>query len=52
MLTPAVIDRTVRAALDEDAPWGDLTSEHLIPADGTAYVTAQCSASPIRVDYG
>ncbi len=30
------IDRIVGAALDEDAPWGDLTSETLIPADATA----------------
>lgn len=30
MLTPAVIDRVVAAALEEDAPWGDLTSEYLI----------------------
>jgi nicotinate-nucleotide pyrophosphorylase (carboxylating) len=30
MLTRAVIDRTVAAALEEDAPWGDLTSEYLI----------------------
>ena len=30
------IDRIVGAALDEDAPWGDLTSETLIPADTTA----------------
>ncbi|ANJ26549.1 carboxylating nicotinate-nucleotide diphosphorylase [Agromyces aureus] len=30
------IDRIVTAALDEDAPWGDLTSETLIPADATA----------------
>ena len=36
MLTQAVIDRTVRAALDEDAPWGDLTSEYLIPAAAVA----------------
>ncbi|MFS0867074.1 carboxylating nicotinate-nucleotide diphosphorylase [Microbacterium sp. 179-B 1A2 NHS] len=36
MLTPPVIDRVVRAALDEDAPWGDLTSEYLIPADSVA----------------
>jgi len=31
-LTPAQLDRIVQAALDEDAPWGDLTSETLIPA--------------------
>jgi len=30
------IDRIVGAALDEDAPWGDLTSEVLIPARATA----------------
>ena len=30
------IDRIVGAALDEDAPWGDLTSETLIPADAIA----------------
>jgi nicotinate-nucleotide pyrophosphorylase (carboxylating) len=31
MLTRATIDRVVSAALDEDAPWGDLTGEALIP---------------------
>lgn len=36
MLTQTAIDRVVRLALDEDAPWGDLTSETLIPADATA----------------
>jgi len=36
MLTPAHIDRTVAAALDEDAPWGDITSEYLIPAAARA----------------
>lgn len=36
MLTRHHIDAVVRAALDEDAPWGDLTSETLIPADATA----------------
>lgn len=30
------IDRIVGAALDEDAPWGDLTGEMLIPASATA----------------
>jgi len=30
------IERIVGAALDEDAPWGDLTSETLIPAAATA----------------
>lgn len=36
MLTRHHIDTVVRAALDEDAPWGDLTSETLIPADAVA----------------
>jgi nicotinate-nucleotide pyrophosphorylase (carboxylating) len=36
MLTQTTIDRVVAAALEEDAPWGDLTSEALIPADATA----------------
>ncbi len=36
MLTPlpqAVVDRLVRHALDEDAPWGDLTSQTLLPPE-------------------
>ncbi|MET0297571.1 MAG: carboxylating nicotinate-nucleotide diphosphorylase [Microbacterium sp.] len=36
MLTRAAIDRVVALALEEDAPWGDLTSESLIPEDATA----------------
>ncbi|MDF2047440.1 carboxylating nicotinate-nucleotide diphosphorylase [Microbacterium sp. Kw_RZR3] len=36
MLTRAAIERVVSAALAEDAPWGDLTSETLIPADAVA----------------
>lgn len=36
MLTRAVIDRAVAAALEEDAPWGDLTSEALIPENAVA----------------
>lgn len=36
MLTAEIIDRVVRAALDEDAPWGDITSEALVPADAQA----------------
>ncbi|GAA3211650.1 carboxylating nicotinate-nucleotide diphosphorylase [Microbacterium terregens] len=35
MLTRTTIDRVVSAALEEDAPWGDLTSEMLIPATAT-----------------
>lgn len=42
MLTRQTIHDAVRAALVEDAPWGDLTSELLIPE--TAYATARLSA--------
>jgi nicotinate-nucleotide pyrophosphorylase (carboxylating) len=42
MLTLPHIDRVVGAALEEDAPWGDLTSATLIPATATA--TADLSA--------
>jgi nicotinate-nucleotide pyrophosphorylase (carboxylating) len=36
MLTTATIDHAVSAALCEDAPWGDATSEALIPAAARA----------------
>ena len=36
MLTTAHINTTVSAALAEDAPWGDATSEALIPVTATA----------------
>lgn len=36
MLTPPLINRVVSAALEEDAPWGDLTSSVLLPAAATA----------------
>ena len=36
MLTTSVIDRAVSAALEEDAPWGDITSEMLIPETSIA----------------
>jgi nicotinate-nucleotide pyrophosphorylase (carboxylating) len=36
------VQRLVRMALSEDAPWGDLTSQVLIPAD--AQITAQLAA--------
>ncbi|WP_407358403.1 carboxylating nicotinate-nucleotide diphosphorylase [Microbacterium sp. LTA6] len=36
MLTAATLTRVVGAALEEDAPWGDLTSSTLLPADATA----------------
>ena len=31
------VDRTVRQALDEDAPWGDLTGQTLIPAGAVTH---------------
>ena len=40
--SPDVINRLVRMALDEDAPWGDLTSQALIPV--AARVTAHLVA--------
>ena len=36
MLTRATIDRAVAAALEEDAPWGDITSEMLILSSAVA----------------
>lgn len=36
MLTDDAIDLVVQAALREDAPWGDVTSEALIPEGATA----------------
>ena len=32
MLTASTIDSALRIALDEDAPWGDITGEVFIPA--------------------
>ncbi len=36
MLSPNQIDPVVSMALAEDAPWGDVTSEYLVPAEATA----------------
>lgn len=36
MMTPDAIDEVVRLALHEDAPWGDVTSELLIPVNAVA----------------
>jgi nicotinate-nucleotide pyrophosphorylase (carboxylating) len=36
MLSNQIIEDVVQRALNEDAPWGDVTSEHLIPASATA----------------
>ncbi|MEV7631389.1 carboxylating nicotinate-nucleotide diphosphorylase [Microbacterium sp. NPDC089318] len=42
MITPATLRRAVSAALEEDAPWGDLTSTALLPA--SAHATADLIA--------
>ena len=42
MLTDAAIETVVFAALEEDAPWGDVTSELFVPATATA--TAEFNA--------
>ncbi len=39
MLTTKLIAEVVQRALDEDAPWGDATSEFLIPVATTAVAT-------------
>ncbi|RAF61885.1 nicotinate-nucleotide diphosphorylase (carboxylating), partial [Burkholderia multivorans] len=36
MLTTTTIDAALRRALDEDAPWGDITGEVFVPADAQA----------------
>ncbi len=36
MLTASAIEKVVRAALEEDAPWGDVTCEAFIPDDAVA----------------
>jgi nicotinate-nucleotide pyrophosphorylase (carboxylating) len=36
MLTPQIIDRTVAAALEEDAPWGDVTAGAFLPEEAVA----------------
>ena len=42
MLTDTAIEAVVFAALEEDAPWGDVTSELFVPADAVA--TAELNA--------
>ncbi len=41
-LSDSAVERIVKLALEEDAPWGDLTSQTLLPAD--AQVTASLVA--------
>lgn len=50
MLTTATLTRVVGAALEEDAPWGDLTSTTLLPADAAA--TADLTAREAGVFSG
>ena len=50
MLSNQIIAEVVQRALDEDAPWGDVTSEHLIPANATA--TAELAAREAGVFSG
>jgi nicotinate-nucleotide pyrophosphorylase (carboxylating) len=42
VLTDAAIENVVFAALEEDAPWGDITSELFVPVDAVA--TAELNA--------
>ena len=39
MIDQTIVDEVVATALREDAPWGDVTSEYLIPVDATAIAT-------------
>lgn len=50
MLSNQIIQDVVQRALSEDAPWGDVTSEHLIPVNATA--TAELSAREAGVFSG
>jgi nicotinate-nucleotide pyrophosphorylase (carboxylating) len=50
MITPATLHRTVSAALEEDAPWGDITSAALLPAE--AHATADLVAREAGVFSG
>lgn len=47
MLTNQIIDAAVSAALAEDAPWGDITSESLIPENATATAVMQARVSGV-----
>jgi len=47
MLTSQIINDAVARALAEDAPWGDVTSQNLIPADATATANLRARQSGI-----
>lgn len=50
MIDQRALDRLVIAALEEDAPWGDLTSEALVPQD--AFLNAELVAREAGVFSG
>ncbi len=47
MIDQTIVDEVVAAALREDAPWGDVTSEYLIPVDATAVATLRARESGV-----
>ncbi len=47
MIDQTIVDEVVAAALREDAPWGDVTSEFLIPVDATAMATLRARESGV-----
>ncbi|MDN5759922.1 MAG: nicotinate-nucleotide diphosphorylase (carboxylating), partial [Tomitella sp.] len=50
MLTAATIESALRFALDEDAPWGDITGDTFVP--GTASANAALNAREAGVFSG
>jgi nicotinate-nucleotide pyrophosphorylase (carboxylating) len=47
MIDQTIVDEVVAAALREDAPWGDVTSEYLIPVEATAVATLRARESGV-----
>lgn len=47
MIDQTIVDEVVATALREDAPWGDVTSEYLIPVDATAVATLRARESGV-----
>ena len=47
MLPESLIDEAVRRALAEDRPWGDLTSDTLLPAGLAARLTLRCKQAGV-----
>ncbi len=46
-IPPHALRRVIETALEEDAPWGDVTSEALLPADATATATLAARESGV-----